>query len=208
MLVTVSEVLKWSPALKTINRDIWCNSIEVIEQDLFMDCLGLDFRDLLIADKVDYSGVATYSDANIYEEDDLVENETLIYKSLIDLNECPLTDTDAWEVVKYFTTPIYNTLWNIGMAKWICMSIYSQNLTYTTYHSGGKGIIKHFEDSGQRTVNEKEFYTYKRQVESDIKMAHRVMMRYVDKHSTELGIEENDCEDGSCLDQDSDRVAW
>jgi hypothetical protein len=65
-LITVNEVLKWSPALVTVNRDLWCTSIEVIERDLFSDCLDLDFRDLLIADRVDFSAVELYSDSQIY----------------------------------------------------------------------------------------------------------------------------------------------
>jgi hypothetical protein len=209
MLTTTSEVLKWSPALVTINRDLWCNSIEVIERDLFTDCLNLDFRDLLISKRINYSNVSQYSDANVYHEDNLVENAGIIYKSLVNYNECLLTDQDKWVKADYFDGAIYNNLWNVGMARWICLKVYSENLTYTTYHSGGKGLIKHFEDSGQRTVDTKEFYAYKRQIESDIKMAHRVMMAFISKNKEALGyIDENDCGEEGCFEQDSDRIAW
>ena len=179
MLTTEAEILKWTPALRTLNRDIWCQSIEVVENDLFLDCLGYDFRDILIENRNDFSGVKLYSDAETYALNDLVESDSIVYKSLKANNNKFLSNTDWWEKADFFCEEIYNKLWHGGMARWICMSIYNHNLTYTTYHSGGKGLIKHFEDSGQRTVDSKEFYTYKRQVEGDIRMAHRVMMNFI-----------------------------
>lgn len=208
MLITVNEVLKWSPSLVTVNRDLWCNSIEVIERDLFSDCLNLDFRDLLINDRVDYSAVSLYSDADIYGLDALVENSGIIYKSLVADNNFLLTDVTKWQRANYFETEKYNLLWNVGMARWIALKVYSENLTYTTFHSGGKGLIKHFEDSGQRTVDQKEFFTYKRQIESDVNMAHRVMMAHIKKNAVDLGWAEPTCGEDGCFDQDSDRIAW
>lgn len=207
-LTTVNEVLKWSPALVTVNRDLWCNSIEVIERELFSDCLNLDFRDLLIADRNDFSSVELYSDAQVYCDRALVENSGIIYQSLKPNNDKLLTDTKWWKTVSYFKSDKYNVLWGLGMARWISLKVYSENLVYTTFHSGGKGLIKHFEDSGQRTVDQKEFYSYKRQIESDVAMAHRVMMSHIKKNAVELGWEEPTCGDDGCLDQDSDRIAW
>lgn len=207
-LTTEQEILKWTPALRTLNRDIWCQSIEVVENDLFLDCLGLDFRDILISHRNDFSDVKLYSDAEIYDLDDLVESDSIIYKSLQANNDKFLSNTDWWVKADFFDDEIFNKLWHGGMARWICMSIYNHNLTYTTYHSGGKGLIKHFEDSGQRTVDSKEFYTYKRQVEGDIRMAHRVMMNFITLNATALGYETDDCEDDDCKSQDSDRIAW
>lgn len=207
-LITVNEVLKWSPALVTVNRDLWCNSIEVIERELFSDCLNLDFRDLLIADRNDFSTVELYSDAQVYCDRAMVENSGTIYQSLKPSNDKLLTDTKWWKTVSYFKSDKYNVLWGLGMARWIALKVYSENLVYTTFHSGGKGLIKHFEDSGQRTVDQKEFYSYKRQIESDVAMAHRVMMVHVKKNATDLGWVEPTCGDDGCLEQDSDRIAW
>jgi hypothetical protein len=123
-------------------------------------------------------------------------------------NDKILTDVKHWEKVSYFKSDKYNLLWNIGMARWIAMKVYSENLPYTTFHSGGKGLIKHFEDSGQRTVNEKEFYTYKRQIDGDVKMSRMVMMAHIKKNAEELGWVEPTCGDDGCIDQDSDRIAW
>jgi hypothetical protein len=208
MLITVNEVLKWSPSLVTVNRDLWCNSIEVIERDLFSDCLNLEFRDLLIDDRIDYSAVELYSDADTYGLNSLVENSGIIYKSLVANNNFLLTDVTKWQKAKYFESDKYNLLWNVGMARWIALKVYSENLTYTTFHSGGKGLIKHFEDSGQRTVDQKEFFTYKRQIESDVNMAHRVMMAHIKKNAIDLGWVEPTCGEDGCFDQDSDRIAW
>lgn len=207
-LTTEAEILKWTPALRTLNRDIWCQSIEVVENDLFLDCLGYDFRDILIENRNDFSGVKLYSDAETYALNDLVESDSIVYKSLKANNNKFLSNTDWWEKADFFCEEIYNKLWHGGMARWICMSIYNHNLTYTTYHSGGKGLIKHFEDSGQRTVDSKEFYTYKRQVEGDIRMAHRVMMNFISLNAEELGYETDECEDDDCKSQDSERIAW
>ncbi len=207
-LITVNEVLKWSPALVTVNRDLWCNSIEVIERDLFSDCLDLDFRQLMINDRNDFSKVGIYSDAEVYCDKDLVENSGIIYQSLKPNNDKSLLDTKWWKLVSYFKTDKYNILWGLGMARWIALKVYSENLTYTTFHSGGKGLIKHFEDSGQRTVDQREFFTYKRQIDSDVSMAHKVMMAYIKKNATDLGWTEPTCGDDGCLSQDSDRIAW
>lgn len=208
MLTTEQEILKWTPALRTLNRDIWCQSIEVVENDLFLDCLGHDFRDRLINERNDFTCVKLYSDANIYQRGDLVESDSIIYMSLKNNNDKFLSDSDYWQLADYFGSDIFNSLWKTGMARWICMSIYNHNLTYTTYHSGGKGLIKHFEDSGQRTVDSKEFYTYKRQVEGDIRMAHRVMMNFISVNAVALGYETDECDDDDCKSQDSDRIAW
>jgi hypothetical protein len=207
-LITVNEVLKWSPALVTVNRDLWCNSIEVIERDLFSDCLDLDFRQLMISDRNDFSTVVIYSDAEVYCDKDLVENSGIIYQSLKPNNDKNLLDTKWWKTVSYFKSDKYNVLWGLGMARWIALKVYSENLTYTTFHSGGKGLIKHFEDSGQRTVDQREFFTYKRQIDSDVSMAHKVMMAYIKKNATDLGWIEPTCGDDGCLSQDSDRIAW
>lgn len=207
-LITTNEILKWSPALETINRDLWCNSIEVLERDLFSNCLNLDFRQLLIDDRVDYSAVELYSDANTYGLNALVENSGIVYKSLVADNDFLLTDVTKWAKATYFTTAKYNMLWNVGMARWIALSIYSENLAYTTFHSGGKGLIEHFEDSGQRTVSEKKFYMYKRQVENDIRTSNKVMMAYIKKNATNLGWQEPTCGEDGCVEVDFDRVAW
>ena len=156
----------------------------------------------------DYSDVELYSDADTYGLNALVENSGIIYKSLVADNDFSFSDVTKWEKAKYLTDDKYKLLWNVGMARWIAMKVYSENLTYTTFHSGGKGLIKHFEDSGQRTVNEKEFYTYKRQIDNDVKMAHRVMMAYIKKNADALGWVEPTCGEDGCTDQDSDRVAW
>jgi hypothetical protein len=208
MLTTEQEILKWTPALRTINRDLWCNSIEVVERNLFLDCLTLDFKDLLESHRIDFTSVGLWSDANIYSNGQMVENDSIIYVSVADNNDKFLSNSDYWQRADFFDEEIYNNLWRIGMAKWICMSIYSETLAYTTYQSGGKGLIKHFEDSGQRTVDVKEFYTYKRQVEGDIKMAHRVMMNFINTYKVELGYETDECESDACRDSDSDRIAW
>lgn len=207
-LLSVLEAIKWTPALNTINRDLLCNSIEVVERNLFLDCLSLEFRDLLIESKNDFSNVQMYSDANTYAQNDLVEINNIVYKSKTDNNTNPISDNAHWELMPAFNDELKERLWNVGMAKWIAMSVYSENLAYITYHAGGKGIVKHFEDSGQRTIEHREFYSYKRQVDGDIKMAHRVMMDFIKRNAEALGFEQKNCEDENCFEQSSDRIAW
>ena len=134
--MTPIEVIKWSPALRTINRDILCNSIDIVETDIFMDCLSIEFLELLKTKKNDFSSVYAYSDANTYMLGDLCEINGHIYVSLKDTNTSQVTSSD-WDLKQAFNEDVYNRLWNMGMAKWIAMSVYSENLAYINNHAGG-----------------------------------------------------------------------
>lgn len=210
--MTSSEILRWIPALRSINRDLFCNQILPTEMKLFGECVGYDFRDAMLADAIDYSSVEEYQESKVYDLDELVYFDGLIYKSLVALNySVNFVDDTKWETVSTFANPNFNDLWVCGMAKWIGMSIYKDVVPFITYQASGKGVVKQFEDSGQRTIETREYYTYIKSIESQILDAKKSMMFFyrkltiINQPSTTCGTKNSD--DCDNVDEES-RIAW
>jgi hypothetical protein len=201
------ELTKATAAWDSVNKDVLLSSAKVIEMTIFAECFGEEFRERLMDDIIEYS-YKKYSDADVYSEGDIVEHNFVLYRSLKEENDCFVTFVDDWEKVPKFEKEIYNQLWSSGMESWISNTILSTNLGALTYPISGKGVTKQFEDSGQRTVDVREFYTVKKDIENVAKMSHRIMVSFVDKHRKELGFAESNCGETGCETIENDRIAW
>lgn len=199
--------MKWVPALQSFDLDLFCAEIYPSEENLFGDCISFEFRDAMITDAVDFSQCKQWSEDKVYALDEIVEFDGYHYKSKIALNGDIIGVNASWERAKYFANTNYNELWEKGMARWISLTVLKAVMPFNTYKIAAKGTTKIFEDSGERTVDTKEYYVIIRSLENQINQAKFAMMRFYKKtyQSLTVGCGENETE---CADDYDGRVAF
>lgn len=194
------------PMSRTANLSILTRDSTTVEIDLFTSVLSLEFYELVKSKATDWSTVHPFQEGKTYTLDDLVEHEFVVYKSLANSNTAMLIDSTKWAEAKPFEEAIFNSLWESGMASWLANSIWASVFTFQVYQMGGKGLVKHFDDSGERTTNEREFYTAKREVEASIARGKRVMMAFISANKTALGY--SDTDQNNVVDEENCRIGF
>lgn len=208
------EIQRWIPALRASNNSVYESIVSVQEQDAFLDCFGnLDLYNALIDKKIDYSSVEPFSEGTSYSLDDLVEHNLVVYKSKVNTNTSLLHVEADWEEAPVFENQAkYEECWNnAGMATWLANVIWKASIAFQTYQVSGKGPVKHFEDSGERTVDSKEYYTLVKSIETNVRASRRIMLNYINKYGSDFGITDTSCDEnatGYIGDLDDSRVAF
>lgn len=165
--------------LGSANRELLQTQVSDIEVDLFRECFTLEFREQLITASTDVYGIPEYSETATYALGDKVYFRFKVYESLANANTAQLADVSKWKEPLFFgDNEKENKLWYGGMSRWIAYSVYKAAAPYIAYPASGKGIMTHFEDSGERTVDPKQFYTLVRSIDNNISIAKRNMLFY------------------------------
>lgn len=194
------------PAARTSNLSILDRDGVSVEIDEFTSVLNLDFYELLKTKAIDWSAVKPFQEGRTYSLGNLVEHEFIVYESLANSNTSMIVDTTKWKEAKKFDTEIYNSLWDAGMSTWLANSIWKSVVEFQTYQMGGKGAVKHFDDSGERTVNERELYSLKRTIEASIARGKRIMMAFISANKTAL--EYSSVDQNAVIEEDNSRVGF
>lgn len=155
---------------------------------------------------IDWSNVKSFQEGRVYAIGDLVEHEFIVYESLSNSNSAMIVDSTKWKESKKFDGDIYNSLWDAGMSTWLANSIWSSVLEFQTYQMGGKGAVKHFDDSGERTVNEREFYSLKRTIDASIARGKRIMLAFISANKTAL--QYSDETQNAVIEEDNNRIGF
>lgn len=205
--MTPTEAAKWVPALQSFDLDLFCAEIYPSEESLFGDCISFESRDAMILNAVDFSQCKQWSEDKVYALNEIVEFNGYHYKSKIASNSDIVGVNASWEIAKYFVDTNYNELWEKGMARWIALTVLKAVMPFNTYKIAAKGTTKIFEDSGERTVDTKEYYVIIRSLENQINQAKFAMMRFYKKtyQTSVVGCGENETE---CADDYDGRVAF
>lgn len=205
-LMTASDILRVIPAARSANLSILNRDSTSVEIDEFSSVLNSDFYELLKTKAIDWSNVKSFQEGRVYAIGDLVEHEFIVYESLSNSNSAMIVDSTKWKESKKFDGDIYNSLWDAGMSTWLANSIWSSVLEFQTYQMGGKGAVKHFDDSGERTVNEREFYSLKRTIDASIARGKRIMLAFISANKTAL--QYSDETQNAVIEEDNNRIGF
>ena len=153
-LITAWEVVKYSPESNKFPTQYVQPHIYHKEQQAAREYLGIDFWDLLIADKVDYGVLEQWSDVTTYASGDYVDYYGTVLESIQANNTTdPVDDlaTEYWIEADKFTTACYQSLWDEGgLRDFLAFFIISEAYQPTTHPAGGKGITEWTDDGGMR----------------------------------------------------------
>jgi hypothetical protein len=153
-LISAWEVVKYSPESNKFPTAYVEPHIYHKEQQVAREYLGLDFWDLLLADKVDYGLVENWDDTTTYASGDYVDYYGTVLESIQDDNTVdPVNDlaNDYWIEAPKFETACYQSLWEVGgLRDFLAFFIIVEAFQSTTNPAGGKGLTEWIDDGGQR----------------------------------------------------------
>lgn len=179
-LITAWEVVKFGPVQKEYPTSDICNHIKRIEHKSFLKCfLGKDFYDDLISDLKDTSTCEAFNIDSTYALDDLILYEGCVLQSTIDNNTTHPDESDSdWKIADKFNTACYQELWECHLRYWLSLLIIHDTIRYTTHKAGAKGVVKVLTDDFV-SVNEKELYSFKKEVRLDAEDELQLMYDYM-----------------------------
>lgn len=182
-LITAAEAVRHAPVNADFPAAKLCAVIPAEEQNLFLDHIGYDFYEILIADLVDYSGTAEWDSGATYGAGDLVMFGGIVYESLAGGNTEPIGDPlnlSAWKEADKFETACYNSLWLSGfLREAIAYSVIAAALPHVTYPTGSIGTVEKYEDmTGVRTVSNPNYS----KVAGDLQRARAMRLRLLAKY--------------------------
>lgn len=204
-LLTTNEILRLNPMFKNTSISSYCSNITAVEYDCFSSCFGLSLKEEMVADKIVYTNLKTFQENTIYGLGDVVIFMNTIYKSKIDSNGDNLS-TSNWELAKYFNQDKFNSLWNVGLGKYLSLKVIIEALPYVAYQIEGKGIGKIYEDSGFRTAEKNEYYMILKSMEHTANLSLRSAKKYYELNF----VSNTNCEGKDfCKEEEEDsRIAW
>lgn len=187
-LITAAEAVRHAPVNADFPASKLCALIPAEEQNLFLDHIGYDFYEVLIADLVDYSGVDEWDSTATYADGDLVMFQGIVYESLVAGNTEPIGDPlnlSAWKEADKFTTACYNALWVDGFLREVlAYSVIAAVLPHVTYPTGSIGTVEKYEDTtGVKTVSNPNYSKVAGQLERAKAMRLRLLAKYMNDNA-------------------------
>lgn len=204
-LLTTNEILRLNPTYRNTDMGNYCSNISIVEYDCFNACFGLDFRDAMIADKINYDNLQEFQEDYEYNLGDAVIHMNTIYVSKEDNNVDNLSNLSKWGIAKYFNNPKYNSLWDVGLGMYLSLKVIIQAYPHIAYQIEGKGIGKIYEDSGFRTVDKPEYYMILKSMEHTASLALKAAKMFYNANFVSVN---NSCEGKNDCDEENDRIAW
>jgi len=174
------EVIQKSPVQETFPTAYVDQGLFLSEMTVFLNWLGMDFRQDLIDDLVDYSGAVKWVRGTAYALDAQVIHKGVVYISLTADNNLPPTDRSAWKVGDKFQESDYQTLWDYALGLHLALEAIKPALTFTTYEADSGGVmVKTEENSGRMTASTGNFSSYVKQVETQINKSKELVILYI-----------------------------
>jgi len=157
--------------------------------------LGLEMYELLTADLVNHGTIKPYDGATTYALNDVVEYFGMTLKSLQgsnNINPCEDAEGDYWQEALKFTTPCYQTLWELYLRRFLAFHIMGEALEYTTYPAGAKGVIERVDqNTGTRTASFSIFTAHKQALLKDAGEVLENMVQYMQEQNKAFAADEN-----------------
>lgn len=119
--------------------------ISNIEEYEFLKCLGIAFKDVLVADLVDYSSAPDYESGSSYNEGDVVVYNGVYKKATQNTSQEP--NGSDWINAPKFTTDCYETLWCNYLARYLALTVIKDKLQTWATHITEQGVIVKSGDS-------------------------------------------------------------
>lgn len=188
-ILTAWEVIKYSFVADHFPPNYVEKAISMEEQDFALSCLGWDAYEAMLADIADFGTVEEWNGSNTYAADDLAVFYGTVLKSLINGNTViPSTDTAgvAWVEVDKFTTAKYQKLYEEHLRQYLAYKIAASSLDYSTYQSGGRGVIETFdENANTRTASKAIFIGIKQKAKADTDKMLYQMQEFIKRNETD-----------------------
>lgn len=146
-IITANEVVRYSIAERAYPTDKVVRVMDMVENKFMRDCLGLDFYDLLKADKINWNNKAEWT-AGSYSIGDIVWWEDDLFESTANSNtEEPSLVSVKWKAASKFNTSEYNNLWSLYLRPIISNEIIRLTAPLETIKFSGKGAVMFTEDN-------------------------------------------------------------
>ncbi|MDV7391610.1 hypothetical protein RZS08_09670, partial [Arthrospira platensis SPKY1] len=154
---------------------------------LFIQHIGEDFYDLLLADMVEYGDLDQW-DGGPYAAGDHVMEQGMIFTSLVDDNTSEIGDplnAASWKEANKFTTACYNDLWTKGfLRELLAYSVILPAVTHVTYPTGAAGTVQKYEDmTGIRTAANPNYAKVIDELQRGKNMRLRLVAKYIADNS-------------------------
>lgn len=189
-LITPFEVLVYSPAGLAYPSGQFCELIPQIEEAFFERCLGKEFLDWMVDSIADVpTDAVEFSESETYETGDFVVWAGCIFESLQDANTEKPNEPDFWKPFERFENEGAQMLWTKYLRRLLALTVYRSSLSYEVYRGGGGGVLVNAGDgSGFRGLNKQELVDLKNQLEKDIDLVERNMMRWISDNRDEYDL--------------------
>lgn len=179
-LISAYEIINAAPVKRDYPTSNICVMKDNIVMDIFRTCFSLEFLQELVDNKRSTAGALNYVSGTAYDQNDLVLFDGIIYKSLADANNYPLTDESKWIRQPKFEKTCYNDLWDSFMIKFLAFRIVYASVEYNSFQAGAKGITQ-FErdDTGITSAGSKGLASFKSSLWDDSVTIYGNMKRWI-----------------------------
>ena len=186
-LITPAEAIRYSPVGSDFPVSQLFGQIKAEEWLLFVEFIGEDFYDLLVADMVDYSGIDEW-DGGPYAIGDNVMDAGIVYTSLTAANSEGIGDplnALAWKEADKFTTACYNLLWVDGFLKeFLAFSVIIPCVGHVTYPTGQAGTVQRIDEgTGMRTASGSTYSTIIDALQRGKHMRLKLLLKYMSENA-------------------------
>lgn len=188
-LISPAEAVRFSPVGNDFPVSQLYGQIKAEEWLVFIQHIGEDFYDRLLADLVDYAGVSEW-DGGPYAAGDHAMDAGIVYTSLVSDNTEPIGDplnTSAWKEAYKFTTACFNDLWVNGfLRELLAYSVVLPAVTHVTYPTGAAGTVQKYEDmTGVRTAANPNYGKVVDELQRGKHNRLRLVAKYISDHAGE-----------------------
>lgn len=180
-LLTLTDVLTYSPAGSGFPQKPILEHLDMVEEEIVLDCLGDDLFAFLVDNLADTSAALDWEDCGDYALDELVIRNGVVYKSTANQNNTdPAVKGSDWERVQKFDNECCNSLWDRYLRKILTYRVYYYALPFATIVSGAGGLkVQSIDSRGERAATPSEIGSTQRDVERVISTTTVNMKRWL-----------------------------
>lgn len=186
-IITVTEVIRYSPATRDFPVSEIRTRIKSCEDKLARELLGIVLYDDMVSKlKAVPSDVAEWVCNGDYAINDLVTKNGVYYKSTANTNNTdPEEDGSNWVQYEKFDHTCYEKMWTGWMRKIFAYEVYYMALPYASRSVGAQGlVIRETDPKGVRGSRPQEIASYLEIIRQDIDTESRNMIYWLNKNET------------------------
>jgi len=151
---TAKEVIRFTPVEDNFPTAMVNKVLDLNERGMFIDFLGLDFYDILVADLSDHAAATDFDNTVTYAVDQKVIYLDIVYISLENSNGDVPKNSSKWAEATKFDTEEYQNLWVDSLRIYGAFEIMNPSRILSTYKTDSGGSYEKFnEDAGRRTAS-------------------------------------------------------
>ena len=170
-LITAREVVRFSPDNLHGDVDAKCVYLHLKEQKLFRKCLGWDFYEALLADKIEYQAGdwSVFLEGQSYNEGDIV----LFYDCLFiaaqntDGSQKPVQNSAFWNIAPKFNNSNYEYLWTVYLRYLLAFEVLGTGILTSAIRSTATGLQRTADKEQSTPATLAEIHAFKHELDGD-----------------------------------------